>query len=73
LNLDFARGEGQCGGGAGKNRKREFNSRFFPLSRGSTEIIALQAGRTNRAWNDMSDTGETNTVEETAGIEIEFF
>jgi len=70
LNLDLARAVWRQWPEKGK---REFNSPFFPLSRGSTAIIALQAGRTNRAWSDLSDARGSYTVKETAGIEFESF
>jgi hypothetical protein len=59
LNLDFAEGRGGC---AVKNGKPEFNSAIFPLSRDAAEIIALQAGRTNRAWSDLREPVDDSTA-----------
>ncbi len=35
-------------------RKREFNSSFFPLSRGGTKTIALRAAPPNRVENTLT-------------------
>jgi len=53
-----------------KKRKREINSAIFQLSRGTTEIIALQVGRTICAWSDT--VGEVRS-DKTTGIEFESF